>query len=140
MSREIKFRYHSNADRKMYQLSLLELCTHLKKDPCVYVGSHVPSKFSEDRRVQRYSDGHVMQYAGLEDENGKEIYEDDFLEVETYEGEKHIVRVIFDDGCFCYISYLGDLRTYPLRDFLFNGSKLRVIGNIYENPELLENA
>ena len=79
-----------------------------------------------------------MQFTGLTDKNGKEIYEQDILEVESFEGSKSVVRVVFDDGCFCHIGYLGDLRTYPLRDFLFNGSKVQVIGNIFQHPHLLE--
>lgn len=80
----------------------------------------------------------LMQYTGLKDKNGTEIYEGDILEVMSFEGNKNICSVTFNDGCFSHVGYLGDLRTYPLRDFLFNGSKLEVIGNIYENPELLE--
>src|SRR5690625_1978619 len=77
-------------------------------------------------------------FTGLKDKNGKEIYEQDILEVESFEGSKSVVRVVFDDGCFCHIGHLGDLRTYPLRDFLFNGSKVQVIGNIFQHPHLLE--
>ena len=80
----------------------------------------------------------LLQFTGLYDKNGKEIYEQDILEVESFEGSKSVVRVVFDDGCFCHIGHLGDLRTYPLRDFLFNGSRTQVIGNIYEHPHLLE--
>lgn len=80
----------------------------------------------------------IIQNTGLHDKNGKEIYEQDILEVESFEGSKSVVRVVFEDGCFCHIGHLGDLRTYPLRDFLFNGSKVQVIGNIFQHPHLLE--
>ncbi|WP_280149931.1 YopX family protein [Bacillus subtilis] len=78
----------------------------------------------------------IMQYTGLKDRNGREIYEGDIV----VDGRENSAEVVFDDGCFCVIGYLGDLRTHPLRDSLFCGERFEVIGNIYENPELLEGA
>ncbi|CCU57683.1 YopX family protein [Bacillus subtilis] len=76
----------------------------------------------------------LMQYTGLKDKNGREIYEGDIV----IDERKSSAEVVFDDGCFCVIGYLGDLRTHPLRDSLFCGERFEVIGNIYEDPELLE--
>ncbi|MGX8234013.1 YopX family protein [Bacillus subtilis] len=76
----------------------------------------------------------IGQYTGLKDKNGQEIYEGDIV----VDGRENSAEVVFDDGCFCVIGYLGDLRTHPLRDSLFCGERFEVIGNIYENPELLE--
>lgn len=85
-------------------------------------------------------DDHVlMQYTGLKDKKGKEIYEGDILKIIDSESS-NLASVTFDDGCFCIIGYLGDLRTYPIRNYLFRGYNCEVIGNIYENPELLEGA
>lgn len=78
----------------------------------------------------------IMQYTGLKDKNGREIYEGDIV----VDGRENSAEVVFDDGCFCVIGYLGDLRTHPLRDSLFCGERFEVIGNIYEDPELLEAA
>uniref|UniRef100_UPI0035E3F774 YopX family protein n=1 Tax=Bacillus stratosphericus TaxID=293386 RepID=UPI0035E3F774 len=52
--------------------------------------------------------------------------------------QKNSAQVVFDDGCFCVIGYLGDLRTHLLRDYLFCGKTFEVIGNIYQNPDLLK--
>ncbi|WP_332286659.1 YopX family protein [Bacillus velezensis] len=76
----------------------------------------------------------LMQYTGLKDKNGREIFEGDIV----IDGRENSAEVVFDDGCFCVIGYLGDLRTHPLRDSLFCGERFEVIGNIYEDPELLE--
>ncbi|MCR1994393.1 YopX family protein [Bacillus subtilis] len=76
----------------------------------------------------------LMQYTGMKDKNGREIYEGDIV----IDERKNSAEVVFDDGCFCVIGYLGDLRTHPIRDSLFCGERFEVIGNIYENPELLE--
>ncbi|MEC1682489.1 YopX family protein [Bacillus mojavensis] len=78
----------------------------------------------------------LMQYTGMKDKNGREIYEGDIV----FDERKNSAEVVFDDGCFCVIGYLGDLRTHPIRDSLFCGERFEVIGNIYENPELLEAA
>lgn len=74
----------------------------------------------------------VMQYTGLKDKNGKEIWEGDIVKWETFKG---IGEVFWD----------SDNAWWGLRDHDGEGSWLsgsnsvcEVIGNIYENPDLLE--
>jgi len=82
----------------------------------------------------------VGQFTGLLDKNGKEIYEGD-----VYRNPNSIgtTKVIFKDGAFMgqYISHEKDLRNTDIYDaysaFPIN-PWCEVIGNIYENPELLE--
>lgn len=71
-----------------------------------------------------------MQYTGLKDWNGKEIYEGDILSDEAYQNVKG--EVYFEDGSF--MVDLGNNR--PLFEDM-QDYKLEVIGNIYENPELI---
>ena len=75
----------------------------------------------------------IMLYTGLKDKNGKEIYEGDIVEFKVYWYEdvlkptKRITAtVIFKDGCFL------------ANTFFIDRPDMEVIGNIYENPELLE--
>jgi len=76
----------------------------------------------------------LMQYTGLKDKNDEEIYESDIL---TWPNaaipDKEIV--FFEDGAFCVRSLDG------CKHFL-GKDKLNIccekIGNIYENPDLLE--
>lgn len=71
----------------------------------------------------------VMQYTGMKDIKGVEIYEGDILQSEHY----FRYQVVFKGDCW---------RCESLKNSRFKnrfiGRDLKVIGNIYENPELLE--
>ena len=72
----------------------------------------------------------VTQYTGLKDINGEEIYESDILITKDIEGKKYQTCVTYENGMFLS----GE---EPLYDdvFLFEAE---VVGNIYENTELLD--
>lgn len=72
--------------------------------------------------------GILMQYTGLKDKIGKEIYEGDIMDY----GFGRVFSVQFKEGG--YVAVFPDLKSnsmIPLRLF-------EIIGNIYENPELLK--
>ena len=78
----------------------------------------------------------VMQYTGLKDKNGKEIYEGDIVKFRI----KNLI-VGFDTAYSGYYFLENDATAGFLMYGPFyqrNSSECEVVGNIYENPELLE--
>ena len=83
---------------------------------------------------------HLMQYTGLKDKNGKEIYEGDIIFIK---GETKLLDIkgkVEYSNTFAQfiITNTGSVanETEPLGDY--EEENIEVIGNIYDNPELLE--
>lgn len=79
----------------------------------------------------------VCQFTGLKDSNGNEIYEGDIVKIEDYFGGDIIGRVIYDETTAGYVFHKGNERNYFQMTLDLEGYVHYVIGNIYENPELL---
>jgi uncharacterized phage protein (TIGR01671 family) len=80
----------------------------------------------------------LMQYTGLHDKNGKEIYEGDIVYCQTKYGKaKAIIKFI--DGKF--VAYWDSILTHPQNGHCIAcyeiNKRFEVIGNIYEDIELL---
>lgn len=84
-----------------------------------------------------YSDYIFMQYTGLKDANGKEIYEGDIV-VEVYKGEFSICLTTFEKKPLKSGTYEVKWNKIGFNLGSEDGRDYEVIGNIYENPELLE--
>jgi uncharacterized phage protein (TIGR01671 family) len=86
----------------------------------------------------------LMQYTGLKDKNGKEIYEGDVLSIvdrtkgsTNYGNERWRDKIIFHCGFFALPIPADDgiKRALPL--YTYDNTDIEIIGNIHENPELL---
>ena len=80
----------------------------------------------------------VLQFAGVSDKNGKEIYEGDIVKIEDY----GVAKITFVDGSFMceWIddeAYSMELSQIIWKQRLYIKNLFEVVGNIYENPELL---
>ena len=122
MKREIKFRAWDTPNK--YMITHKELCL-------------VPLTYDE---VFKGKEGYpLMQYTGLKDKNGVEIYEGDIV----YIAGKGNCEVKFQHLCWEAIIIkpkfnLDDV--FPISESYFEGDVETVLGNIYENPELLEDS
>ena len=70
----------------------------------------------------------LMQYTGLKDKNGKEIYEGDICKIEQLEGLHKVVW----SGIGFWFKRCDDGELFAPRSYL-----IEIIGNVYENPEVL---
>lgn len=104
------------------------------------------SKYEGDGVFLPFADNIIlMQYTGLKDKNGKEIYEGDILEEEMSWGEKLGGKVVFGNNELGKdsegITYTTPGFSFKFKDgsgFACLDGELEVLGSIYENPELVK--
>lgn len=132
MNREIKFRIW--ADNKFYNKCLVGNTnnTNDEKWTC-------PMVWLEKQKEWVHCDnGIICQYTGLHDKNGKEIYEGDIVYCQTKYGKAKAL-IEFIDGKF--VAYWNSAITHPQNGHHIAcydiNKKFEVIGNVFENPELL---
>lgn len=73
----------------------------------------------------------VGQYTGLRDKNGKRIFEDDIV-LDEESGYKYQIK--WDKTCYVIANLRG---TTEFDDFEFFINDITVVGNVYDNPELM---
>ena len=81
-----------------------------------------------------------MQYTGLKDKNSKEIYEGDIVDATYcidgclyYSEDEYGIVAWNDKKCGFFIKFKDEIDVTPISYYKY----LKVIGNIYENPELV---
>ncbi|MGX2946352.1 YopX family protein [Enterococcus alishanensis] len=136
--REIKFRAWDKEKKKFIRLSALHLEESGLEVGLVYDLSehYLSTAFSVGGgRSLNLNDGILMQYTGLKDKNDQEVYEGDI--VRCTRGCPHEIIWIEEYGGM----FFGGMPTWYLsgltEGYAWTGEE-EIIGNIYENPELLE--
>jgi uncharacterized phage protein (TIGR01671 family) len=137
--REIKFRAWCNGD----SFNRKGMYTGFSFDN-IYSGYDEAATNCEDGKCiqePKWDNLILMQYTGLKDKNGKEIYESDVLEYTECDegGEWNNHKVVAWENGEYYVYSWGDKHCYfkSLYNF-YEEIGAKVIGNIYENKELLK--
>lgn len=137
--REIKFRAWDNLERKMYPVRKIEYSIDNETILYVWVNSELVrdnkseygGKYIGDYRLHYPERCNLMQYTGLKEKNGKEIYEGDIYIAKGLDG-KHIIEWDNEEQLWSFVRHQDDTGIY-------NKEGMEVIGNIYEDKELLRN-
>ena len=139
--REIKFRAWDKKKKKMFAVQGTESTRFGNMHHAiVYIG------YANIKRLY-IGDIELMQYTGLKDKNGKEIYEGDIISTSNF-GEPYTdewnskefgyakVTITPDSG----INFEGDDINWSWSDkeSVYSLKYCEIIGNIFENPELLK--
>ncbi|MDR4995798.1 YopX family protein [Bacillus altitudinis] len=110
----------------------------------------IPNYAEASDQFNYFPDSHIMQFTGLRDKNNVDIYEGDTVRLRNESGFTSLGEVQFSDGCFevkfqCGLAVFNGARHQytKYRDYVkvfASNHAIEVVGNIYQNPDLLEEA
>ncbi len=119
-NREIKFRAFDLAKKKMI------FCSEVHFNSGEQYWMQTNDVDSTHCGYANIAFSHPMQFTGLKDKLGKNIYESDIVKL-YYKGVYRFCEIVFADGMFCLKwddGYVNKYQLYP--------QSLEVVGNIYE--------
>lgn len=121
--RTIKFRAWDNAvDNSMF-----------------YFPEPIPMALAWMRISQDPSGYEVMQFTGLLDKNGREIYEGDIVFHKGKSPREHFLKVVWGDYKWAFKHFKkGEHGGHPFRQLYNWPQNFEVIGNVYENSTILQ--
>jgi len=134
-----KFRAWHKTEKKMCEVSLINFdkgafLIGVKKGEDEYIeGGKKIVIAPEDGRFCEWNEFDLIQFTGLKDKNGVEIYEFDIVAIDNEENPV-ITKCIYEPGYFTLLDSAGGSWT---RQLFHQQERLEVVGNRFENPELL---
>lgn len=130
--REIKFRVWDKLTQKYWNIENW----HFEDEYLDLIEFGVSIADPDIERIWRkLNEVELMQYTGLKDNNGREVYEGDVLDIglQNQDGKPVVAPVSYEKYIAGYVLDNGGNGIWQRLD-----KDCEVIGNIYENPELLE--
>jgi len=128
MKRAIKFRVWDNRFRKMYSDGI-----SVQADGAFYLERPDHDGNGIEIAESEHGELAIMQFTGLLDKNGKEIYEGDLLRYKT----SPVYTVVFDSSAWKVAARSPDGVGFTL-NLNERTNIFEIIGNIHENPELIK--
>lgn len=133
--KDIKFRaFHKPTSKKMFDVVQIDFTNKIVFS---YERIHNTSKYSYfDTVSYNFSDCELMQYTGLTDCEGKDIFEGDIVKV--FESQFKKENNAFKIAEISYSPPSFFLKSNKLINQLSNAYEIKILGNIHQNSELLE--
>ena len=133
--REFKFRAWIKKEKRMDDVNFINFAAQFVgkwecRKPHADLLNYKDEVTTRRGKLCNLEDVELMQYTGLKDKNGKEIYEGDIVKI--------------SDDIYCQVMWFDKFASFFLINEIGEAYKMsfvhnyEVIGNIYENPELLE--
>jgi uncharacterized phage protein (TIGR01671 family) len=140
MNRQIKFRAWSNSEKRMAEVYAIQFIGYP-----IAAASHVSVVNKDKSNYENWSDFILLEYTGLKDKNGKEIYKGDILThpsayyIEGGISKPYIHIVEFSEDVRCDGAERSTTMYYCY-GWIFDEDpeEMEIIGNIYENSDLLK--
>jgi len=131
MSREIKFRVWNKSTNKWVHGPNEEVNLF---GECILLGG-----FMRGVGILELNDCEILQYTGLKDVNGKEVYEGDIIKIYVSDDPEDLQwelgSVTYKECCF----WLDNKSPQMLYDFIEDDRlMIEIVGNIFENPDLIK--
>lgn len=135
--RDIKFRVWDK------ELKLMHICGENIHDNIFFNKNNIAQYYNLQNGCGSPTTYELMQYTGLKDKNGKEIYEGDIVKYEKF----YVYDFDYDEGIAIIYwdnedtGFYGECQSYNYSldmFYLIRNLSSEVIGNIFDNPELLE--
>lgn len=132
MQNRFRFKVYYKPHNKVYNVICLN-CDRQKEIIIEYNGSTA---------LVEWENCVILQSTGLRDRDGKLIYEDDIIEFTdnvTVNGSKtHVAKVEHNKEFNAYMYHAECVGWYTINPSQNKRFEVKVIGNVYANPELLE--
>ena len=131
MQNRFRFKVYYKPHNKVYNV----ICLNCERQKEIII------EYNDSTALVEWENCVILQSTGLSDRDGKLIYEDDIIEFTdnvTINGSKtHVAKVEHNKEFNAYMYHAECMGWYTINPSQNKRFKVKVIGNVYANPELL---